>query len=87
MSEKSESLLRQWRHERGYSLDAVCDVIEEQGIKRPSAAKLSRIERDQKIPLELVPALETITGIPAKELRPDLVDKLEELEKLVGGAQ
>jgi hypothetical protein len=47
-------------------------LLEKQGIKRPSAAKLSRIERDQDIPVEMIPAIEAITGIPAKEQRPDL---------------
>jgi len=72
MSEKPESLLRQWRKREGLSLDDVCDLIKRQGKRRPSAAKLSRIETGQNIPLDLVPALEAITGIPAKEQRPEI---------------
>lgn len=47
-------------------------MLEQQGLERPSAAKLSRIERDQNIPVEMISAFEAITGIPAKEQRPDL---------------
>ncbi len=84
MSEKPESLLRQWRSSKGYSLDEVCDLIKERGLPRPSAAKLSRIERDQEIPLEMVPAIEAITGIPAKEQRPEIA---KIFAKECGGAQ
>ena len=80
MSEKPETSRRKWRAGQRYSLDHVCDLIQQQGLKRPSAAKLSRIERDQDIPPDLLPAIEAITGIPAKELRPDLA-------KIFGGAQ
>lgn len=80
MSEKPETSLRKWRAGQRYSLDHVCDLIQQQGLKRPSAAKLSRIERDQDIPPDLLPAIEAITGIHAKELRPDLA-------KIFGGAQ
>lgn len=72
MSEEPKTKLREWREGLHYSLDHVCDLIAEQGLKRPSAAKLSRIERKQDIPPELIPAIEAITDIPAKELRPDL---------------
>lgn len=72
MSEEPKSKLREWREGLGYSLDQVCDLIEARGIRRPSAAKLSRIERDQNIPTKMIPAIEAITGIPAKEQRPDL---------------
>lgn len=73
MSEEIESSrLRKWRNGLGYSLDHVCDLLERQGLERPSAAKLSRIERDQDIPVEMIPAIAAITDIPAKELRPDL---------------
>jgi len=72
MRDEPKSKLRKWRNDLGYSLDDVCDLIKQQGLERPSAAKLSRIERDQSIPPEMIPALEAITGIPAKEQRPDL---------------
>lgn len=76
MSEEP-SKLRQWRNGLGYSLDHVCSLIEQRGLKRPSEAKLSRIERDQDIPPDLLPALEAITGIPAKELHPELAKIFE----------
>lgn len=72
MSEEPKSAIRAWRTARGYSLEHVCGLLEQQGLDRPSAAKLSRIERDQDIPPEMIPAFEAITGIPAKEQRPDL---------------
>lgn len=71
MSEEPKSLLRKWRERQKLSLEDVCDRLAEQGIKRPSAAKLSRIECErQSIPLDMVPALEAITAIPAKDLLP-----------------
>jgi transcriptional regulator with XRE-family HTH domain len=72
MSEEISSPLRKWRNDQGYSLDQVCDMIKQHGLERPSAAKLSRIERDQVIPVEMIPVIEAITGISAKEQRPDL---------------
>lgn len=72
MTEQHRSLLRRWRNDLGYSLDHVCSLIEQRGLERPSEAKLSRIERDQNIPVEMLPTFEAITGISAKELRPDL---------------
>lgn len=72
MSEEPKSALRAWRTSRGYSLEHVCGLLEQQGLERPSAAKLSRIERTQDVPPEMIPAFKAITGIPAKEQRPDL---------------
>jgi hypothetical protein len=72
MSNEPKSALRTWREKAKYSLDYVCDLLEQQGLQRPSAAKLSRIEREQDIPPEMIPAFKAITGVPAKELRPDL---------------
>lgn len=72
MSDEPKSKLREWRLGRGYSLDHVCDLIRDRGLGRPSAAKLSRIEREQSIPPEMVPTIAAITDIPAQELRPDL---------------
>jgi transcriptional regulator with XRE-family HTH domain len=71
---RTETKIRKWREANHYSLDHVCDLLKQQGLDRPSAAKLSRIERDQDIPLNMLPALEAITGIPAKELRPDVAE-------------
>lgn len=64
--------IRAFRQREQISLDRLCDRIAERGLERPSAAKLSRIETGQPVPAELVPALEQITDIPAKDLRPDL---------------
>ena len=36
-------------------------------------------EGNRKIDEDKVPSIASITGIPAKELRPDLVDRLEQL--------
>lgn len=80
MRAENESNLRRWREGLGYSLDHVCDLLERHGIKRPSAAKLSRIERDQDIPVEMISAIEAITGIPAKEQRPDLAKIFDGVE-------
>ena len=77
----SGTQLRTWRKGKGYSLDEVCDLIAHQGVDRPSIAKLSRIERDQQIPVELIPALAAITEIPPRELRPDIARIFD------GGAQ
>lgn len=80
MSDLAENPLRKWRNGLGYSLDHVCDLLKNHGLDRPSAAKLSRIERDQNIPVEMIPAIEAITGIPAKEQRPDLAKIFEGAE-------
>jgi hypothetical protein len=72
MSEAANNPIRQWRGKR--SLEEACDLFPAKGFPRPSIAKLSRIERDQKVPAEDVPAVAAVTGIPAKELRPDLAE-------------
>lgn len=72
MSEEPKSAIRTWRVNKRLSLEDVCDLLVQQGLERPSAAKLSRIERDQDIPPEMLSAFEAITDIPAKEMRPDL---------------
>ena len=64
--------VRAYRQRERLSLDRLADLIAAKGMERPSAAKLSRIETGQPIPPELVPALEQITDVPAKDLRPDL---------------
>lgn len=70
----------QWRDAKQLSLDAVCDLLKEQGLKRPSIAKISRIEWGiQPVPLDMVPALSAVTGFPAKEIRPDLAEKFKEV--------
>ena len=77
MSADAETnLVRQWRKGRGLTLDQACDLFPERGFERPSIAKMSRIERDQNVPLDDVPAVAAVTGIPAKELRPDIAELL-----------
>ena len=66
--------LRSWRTAQGLSLEAACDLFADSGFERPSTAKLSRIERDQVIPAEMIPAIEKVTGIPARDIRPDLAE-------------
>lgn len=44
-----------------------------------------RWENGSPIDVEKLPDVSKVTGIPAKELRPDIEQKLEALEKLVGG--
>ncbi len=73
----SENPLRKWRNDLRISLEAACDLFAKHGFDRPSTAKLSRIERDQYIPLDMIPAVEAVTGIPAKQQRPDLAKIFE----------
>jgi hypothetical protein len=59
-------------------LDKLADRIAEEGCERPSTAKLSRIETGkQPVATDILDPLEKITGIPAKELRPDLAKHFE----------
>jgi len=76
--------IRSWRTRQKLSLERVCELLEENGCLKPSPAKLSRIERDQEIPLDMLPAFQAVTSIPARELRPDLAEKFE---KIFGGSQ
>lgn len=71
MSEIAVNPLRKWRNGRELNLDQACELFAKHGYPI-SSAKLSRIERDQSVPVEMLPAIEAITDIPAKELRPDL---------------
>lgn len=73
-AEAETNLVRKWRKEQRLTLDQACDLFPQRGFDRPSIAKLSRIERDQSVPIEDVPAVAAVTGIPAKELRPDLAE-------------
>jgi transcriptional regulator with XRE-family HTH domain len=77
MSEAAENPLRKWRNDKGLSLEAMCELFAERGFEKPSTAKLSRIERDQNVPLKMIAAVEAIMGIPAKEQRPDLAKILD----------
>lgn len=76
--------IRAWRNgqDPNWSLDRLCDAIGEQTGKRPSTAKLSRIETGQPTPRDILPALSRITGLSFDELRPDLVALRQEA---VGG--
>lgn len=74
MTEDITNPVRKWRSEKGLSLEDACDLFVEHGFRRPSIAKLSRIERDQHVPIEMIPKLEKITGIAARLLRPDLAE-------------
>jgi transcriptional regulator with XRE-family HTH domain len=65
--------IRKWRKANRLSLEEACDLFAARGlIPRPSIAKLSRIEREQAIPVEMIPAIIKTTGIPARMIRPDL---------------
>lgn len=68
--------IRKWRNDQGLSLEKACELFAERGFEKPSTAKLSRIERDQNVPVDMIPAVAAITGIPAKEIRPDLAEVL-----------
>lgn len=61
-----------------WSLDDLADKVKKLTRKRPSTAKLSRIETNkQPVPVELVGPLSQITEIPKGELRPDLAKLFE----------
>src|SRR5947207_11263466 len=70
--DRSLSKLRIWRQKRGFSLEKVCDLLAKHGVTRPSAAKLSRIERVQRVPLDMLAAFEAVTAIPVRALRPEV---------------
>jgi hypothetical protein len=69
MSEAAENPLRKWRNDRGLNLDEACALLAKRGYPI-SSAKLSRMERDQGIPLDELALVQKVTGIPAKELAP-----------------
>ena len=83
MNDVAVSPLRKWRLEQKLSLDAACDLFSRPGY-RPSPAKLSRMERGQEIPRDMLSRIHQVTKIPAKELCPELV---ETVEQLLGGDQ
>lgn len=58
------------------SLDGLADRISKLGCDRPSIAKLSRIETGlQPVAMDILDGLAKVTGIPARELRPDIAAK------------
>lgn len=68
----SPNPIRAWRVAQDLSLEEACALFSERGYPPPSTAKLSRIEREQAVPVEMLAALSVVTGIPARDLRPDL---------------
>lgn len=73
--------LRAYRAKAGISLDGLADAIKKAGAKRPSKAKLSRIETGrQQLPIELIPFAVKATGLSERELRPDLAAVFGETE-------
>jgi hypothetical protein len=57
------------------TLEMLADRVKKLVRKRPSTAKLSRIENGlQPVSTDILKPLAKITGIPAKELRPDLAE-------------
>jgi len=61
------------------SLEALADQIGSLCCRRPSIAKLSRIETGvQPVPTDILAGLASITGIPKNELRPDLARLMDE---------
>ncbi len=79
MSETETNALRKWRRAEGLNLDEACEFFALKGYP-VSSAKLSRMERDQDIPLKDLSKIQEITGIPAKEMMP------ADLARLVGAA-
>jgi hypothetical protein len=69
--------IRAYRVREGISLKGLADLIANEGLDRPSEAKLSRIENGQKCPVQLLTIMEKVTGVPAKEIRPDLAKMFE----------
>lgn len=66
--------IREARERAGItSLEHFADQIRDSGCERPSGAKISRVETGvQPVPLDILGAVSTLTGIPENELRPDL---------------
>jgi transcriptional regulator with XRE-family HTH domain len=66
--------VRAFREDAGLTLDDLADQLKRAGSKRrPSTAKLSRIENGlQPIPTDILAPLAKITRIPVGILRPDL---------------
>jgi len=61
------------------SLEKFAEQIASTSDQRPSVAKLSRIEAGvQPVPLDVLEPVARITGIPVRELRPDLAVLMNE---------
>jgi transcriptional regulator with XRE-family HTH domain len=72
------SRIRAAREARGLrTLDQFADRIRDSGCRRPSVAKLSRIETgEQPIATDILPIVAELTGIAPADLRPDLAELL-----------
>jgi len=71
--------IRAYRAREGMSLEDLADRIAGEGCERPSTAKLSRIETGiQPVAPDVLPAISKLTGIPKRELRPDLAEVMRE---------
>lgn len=66
--------VRAFREGAGISLDDLADRLKRAGLdRRPSIAKLSRIENGlQPVTIDDLAVLAKVTNIPPGELRPDL---------------
>lgn len=68
--------VRASRQAIGASLERLADQLTERGAPRLSAATLSRIESGlQSVSPDILAELSEITGIPTRDLRPDLAAK------------
>ncbi len=73
---------------KAYRLRAELKVRELAERWGTSFATLSRIENGkQVIPERLLSVIAKDTGVPVKELRPDLVERNEQLAEMLGGQQ
>lgn len=73
--------VRKYRSDNGLSLVDLAEQLQREGCARPSEAKLSRIETGkQPVSKDLVRPLSKITGIPAKDMRPDLAELFEAVQ-------
>lgn len=68
--------VRAFRKSAGISLDDLAGRLQKAGFGRPSTAKLSRIETGvQPVAMDILDGLAIVTGIPARDLRPDIAAK------------
>lgn len=72
MNDSQDSPLRKWRTDAKLNLEEACEKFAEAGFEKPSTAKLSRIERDQDVPIDMIPALKAVTGLTAQQLCPEV---------------
>lgn len=71
--------IRAYRDREKLSLEGLADRIAGEGCERPSTAKLSRIETGvQPVPTDVLPVRAKLTGIPKRDLRPDLAEVMRE---------